>query len=300
MSNRIRQSRVIAGLCGSFLLLTGCAETTAFGNSILEASGYGSLVTFTKTASGVSDALRDLTREEEYYLGRAVAARLLAQYREVNDPETIAYVQRVGLVVARHSERPVTYGGYHFSVLESDTLNAFAAPGGFIFVTTGLLQALPDEDTLASILSHEVAHVALRHGEKAISGKTMTDALLAVGKLAASAESAAVLDEATLLFGDAVEDVLGQLLENGYSREMEREADVAGLRALVASGYRPAAAIEALEVLRSRTETESGWFSSHPADADRIERLQSIQVKEGHTSEAGYAKRQKRFHYFVK
>ena len=101
---------------------------------------------------------------------------ILARYKVYEDAPLTGYVNRVGGLVAAVSERPETYGGYHFWVLDSDGINAFAAPGGFVFVTRGLLAQAPDEEAVAAVLAHEVGHVCLKHGLKAIKQSRLTSA----------------------------------------------------------------------------------------------------------------------------
>jgi predicted Zn-dependent protease len=127
------------------------------------------LVTALGAAVGCSHP--KLTESQEYYVGRGVAANAMfdADGRYVGlydkDQNLEEYVALVGLSVALESDRPETFKGYHFGVVNSPDINAFAAPGGFIFVTTGALKLMANEDELAGVLSHEIGHVNLRHPE---------------------------------------------------------------------------------------------------------------------------------------
>ena len=288
---------------------SGCATLSEFndaymkpyGNKILKTAGFPPPKGLTDAAVGLSKSMRDLSREEEYYLGRAVAARILALYKVSNNQALQKYVSQVGYLLAQESSRPQTFGGYYFTVLNSDSINAFAAPGGFIFITTGLLKILPDEDALASVLGHEVAHVALRHGEKAISDKNMNDALMNLGQLAGTLSCPEIVQQASAVFGSAVEDVVSQLLEQGYSRDQEEEADEAGYIMLVNSGYAPESAGTVFNILRAgNTRQEGGWFSSHPDIEDRIEDLKDLDISVPGDPARGYAARKKRFLKFTR
>src|SRR3989344_7738075 len=114
--------------------------------------------------------------EDEIKIGRDVAANVIAQFGLYEDPELTDYVYAVGLKVANSA--PKRDIPYRFAVLNSDILNAFAAPGGYIFVTRGLLAALKDESQLACVLAHEVAHITQRHVMKAIQKARLVDTVI--------------------------------------------------------------------------------------------------------------------------
>jgi predicted Zn-dependent protease len=211
-------------------------------------------------AKKLSKSFEDMTPEQEYYLGRAVAAEILAATPVAGDAETVAYVNRVGQAVAQASARPDVYGGYHFFVLDADEPNALAAPGAFIFVNRGLVRACASEDELAAVLAHEVAHVARRHGLRMIQKSERTDALLELG-VAEALESTDVAVVAKAL-GDLAAAFTGTLVKHGYSREFEREADLDAVTLLSDVGYRP----QALPDLLARLDTGGSGgslFSDH-------------------------------------
>ncbi|MFA6464435.1 MAG: M48 family metalloprotease, partial [Desulfurivibrionaceae bacterium] len=164
------------------LMLTSGCETTGVldnlgaiqvGNFRISESQMGAIK---KTAKAMGKAFTDITPEQEYYVGRAVGATLLGKYRPRTDPQTVQYLNLVGQSLASGSDKPETYGGYHFVLLEDDGINAFAAPGGLIFVSRGMLRCCQDEDTLAAVLAHEIAHVQLKHGLQAIKTSRLTSA----------------------------------------------------------------------------------------------------------------------------
>lgn len=117
-----------------------------------------------RVAGAAQRATAEITPRQEYYIGRAVAATILKQYRPWNHPAANAYVNKVGQSLALVSDAPQTFGGYHFLVLDSPEINAFAAPGGLILVSRGLLACCGSEDELAAVLAHEISHVQLKHG----------------------------------------------------------------------------------------------------------------------------------------
>jgi hypothetical protein len=115
-------------------------------------------------AAEIDRSFEVFTPEQEYYLGRAVAATIAGKYKPYNDQKANRYVNRLGQTLAQFSDRPETYGGYHFRILDSDEINAFAAPGGLIFITRGMLRCTQHEDALAAVLAYEIGHVQYKHG----------------------------------------------------------------------------------------------------------------------------------------
>jgi len=176
---------------------------------------------------------------EEFYLGREVGARLLASYPghlPAEDP-LAQYVQRVGATVVLGSRAPYLYRPYTFVVLNSDECNAYAAPGGIIFVTTGMLKFVQNEDELAGVLGHEVAHVELRHGLRTLEQEGMIKFMDTAADAAISETSAdtALMDQITGPIADQMMDGV----RNGYSVEQESEADARSLELTLAAGYDP-------------------------------------------------------------
>ena len=267
-SKLVRHLGALVLLLNCILLLSACSSIKQLGNSILSFSGSeksGSV----KTSVGIDRAIQDLTSEEEYYLGRAVSARILSLYPIYHNAEQTRYLNKIGLILASFSEKPETFGGYHFTILDSDQPNALAAPGGFIFITRGLLQKISDEDTLAAVLAHEIEHVAREHGIKAISQAKLNQALSKLGEVAGALNCAEIVQQATVIFGGAVDDVMVELLEKGYSRDQEREADQGGLRVLERSAYDPYAMVTMLEVLEHEANSAGGWLHTHPGATER-------------------------------
>ncbi len=223
----------------------------------------------------IAEASKDITPSEEHYIGRAVAAMIIDQYPLLGNAALDQYVNKVGLVVAYHSDRPVTYGGYHFAVLRSDEVNAFAAPGGFIFITRGLLKSIQNEDQLANVLGHEIAHVAERHGIGAIKKSRWTKfgfyAAGEVGKQYSSSEVGQLAAE----FQSVVSDVAKQVIQSGYSKKDENQADELGMKFAAASGYSPKAMEDFIKSeIASGYSSKSGPFSSHPSPDKRLKEVE--------------------------
>lgn len=251
-----------------------------------------------KTYNAIKDARKDLTPENEYYVGRSVATHLLARHDyEYLDADALRagqleglteYVNMVGSVISlaaveqpRDGDRPTPIAGWHFVVVQDDTINAFAAPGGFIFVTSAAIEAAQTEDELAAILAHEVAHVSRGHALGSIKKSRWA------GVAKEFLDSSVELDEKALgklteAFEGALDDMVDSLLVKGYSKNTEYEADKVGIEIMARAGYDPRAMIAYLETLDATQDTGSGGFSAtHPKASDRISRLDSHVAKVG-------------------
>jgi predicted Zn-dependent protease len=215
-----------------------------------------------------------MSEEQELSLGRSTHGEILQEYGEYKNSNLAKYVQKVGDRVAKSSHRPDLL--YRFTVLDSPQVNAFALPGGYIYVTRGILSYLNTEDDLAAVLAHEIGHVTARHAVRQHSTSTLTSVAGAILASQAGVQGA----------GD-IANILGTALVRGYGREHELEADRLGAEYLVRAGYDPDAMLNVIRVLKDQEQFEAelarlekrdprsyhGLFSTHP-DNDR--RLQSI------------------------
>ena len=195
----------------------------------------------------------------------------------VENPVLVDYVNEVGNRVAEHSQRPGL--DYTFRILDDPVVNAFSYPGGFVYITSGALCALEDEAQLASLLGHEVAHVALYHGAE----DAQWDILLLL--LSSYFDPDAV---------DAVE-IGYDFATLGYSRENELSADYWGANYAAAAGYNPRGMIEFLEIVEGIEEEDGYWMpaflSTHPDTGNRIEELRAvINENDGNRNRDEYAK----------
>lgn len=294
-------SRIEKALLLSMILAAGgCAnqQFNALGSSLLSSTGLvsGSQAdALVKAGSHVAKGVQSLSDEEEYYLGRGVAATILAKYRPYRNAEVNAYVNKVAAVVAGVSDRPETFGGYHVLLLDTPEVNAVSAPGGFIFLSTGFLRIVPDEDALAGVLAHEVGHIVKGHGLRAISEANLSQAFVLLGKEAAASQGGAVVQQLTSTFGDSISDIANTVLTKGYSRGQEYEADEYAAELLGRSGYDPLALVSMLDSLEKNAEGKGsgGWMSTHPSAEDRKDELDSL--AKSASSEEGRELRNKRF-----
>lgn len=239
------------------------------------------------TVKALRKGFADLTPQEEYFIGRAVAARVLGMYRPAENPAATRYLNAIGLTVARASSGPETYGGWHVSLLDSDEINAFAAPGGFIFVTRGLYRSCRTEEQLATVIAHEVGHVTLRHGLAAIKTSRLTEAFAIIGTEAVKEFTGANLAKLTEAFAGTIDDIIDQMVSLGYSRGQEYAADAEAVRIAYRAGYDPAGLGEFLRTLQANSATagNKGFFSSHPPAADRLEEVEARLKEEKLASE---------------
>ncbi len=227
----------------------------------------------------VVSATEAFTPEQEHFIGRAVAATVLSQYPALDNPVLNTYLNTLGQALARFSERPETFGGYRFLALDSDEINAFAAPGGFILITRGMIRSATSEAMLAAILAHEIAHVQHGHGLRAVRGSRVTSAVTILAAESARHLGSEELAELTGVFEDTIGDIGATLISNGYSRAYEREADREAVAILTRAGYPPHGLIDALAAIQQgqRAQPEpAGWAKTHPPPADRIRDIERL------------------------
>jgi predicted Zn-dependent protease len=260
--------------CSSVAQATGIAAEAAGAAGLIDPNVAGAISTST---GAIGRALEEITPEQEYYIGRAVGANILARYRIYSgNPAKTVYINRILQAIVVNSPKPEVYNGYHAVVLDSQEINAFATSGGHIFVTSGLVATAASEDALAAVLAHEVAHIQLQHSIKAIKTSRITTAVMATGSAAASVAAAGTnLAELTDIFDESITDIVSTMVNNGYSRDQEFEADALALSLLAGAGYEPSSLLEMLRALDASIGSQSdgaaaGFGKTHPAPRDRI------------------------------
>lgn len=227
-----------------------------------------------KTASAVEKTQEDITPSQEYYIGRTVGAVITNKYKVYQNERATRYINEMGQTIAMASDLPETFGGYHFLILDSDEINAFAAPGGLIFVSRGLLRCCKSEDAAAAVLAHEIGHVEYRHGLNAIKKSRITNAfttgLLEAGKSLTNAQVA----QLTTVFEGSIQDITSTLINNGYSRAFEKQADQGAVEILKRSGYNHQGLIDMLRTMETRLKPGGMDFAkTHPDPEIRIEAI---------------------------
>ena len=227
-----------------------------------------------RSGKALARTFEDFTPRQEYYIGRAVGVTLLETYRVDDNAGATRYLNLVGQSIADAGPRPETFGGYRFAILDSTEVNAFAAPGGFVFITRGMLDLCRSEDEVAAVLAHEIAHVARRHGLAAIKQGRITDAFAILAAESARTFGGQDLVELTDLFEASINDVTSTLMHAGYSRDQERQADADAVRILGRIGYDPHALVRVLQAMEPRLRPGGRDFArTHPPPRDRIRDL---------------------------
>lgn len=276
---RLRAFMIAAIAAAACLTLSSCLslpQSLEMISSQLAGTGWMNdsrrALLFGQASRAALEAARRLSPEEEYYLGRAVAAEIFALYPPRGEPRIDEYLNLLGQGLAQYSRRPALFRGYSFLALESGKVNAFASPGGHILVTMGLVRLAADEDELAAVLAHEIAHVALRHGVSSIHSARLTKIasgfLIGAGKMQGGKTGAFASE-----FGEAISDMAGILVVSGYSRTFELQADREARRILALAGYDPDALSSLIARLPSPGDEDKGYISTHPDPEFRIRML---------------------------
>jgi predicted Zn-dependent protease len=206
--------------------------------------------------------------EKEMALGKQLAEEVQRQAKIVEDPLISEYINRIGQNLVRNSDARVPFT---FQVIEGDSPNAFALPGGYVFVYTALIKIADEEDELAAAMAHEIAHVAARH----MTRQATKSQIVGLAGIPASVILGGGLGGAVIRQGANV-GVNAAFLR--FSRKDESEADYLGVQYLYAAGYDPTGAISIFEKLESLERKKPGTvariFSTHPMDATRIEKTE--------------------------
>lgn len=210
-----------------------------------------------KAAAGISDS-------QEAEIGREVAANLLARYGYYDNEKQARYLNKVGSLLAKNCDRPNIK--YHFGILDTDSINAFAAPGGYILVTRGAMALCRDEAMLAGVLAHEIDHVEKKHIVKAMNKNNLLSGMADIGGAALKDGSREILDS---LSGQ----VVGMYFK-GLDRGDETDADRGAVRISYRAGYDPSGYTEFLSALdaagKDAKKSTALLFKTHPKPADRI------------------------------
>jgi len=209
--------------------------------------------------------------EAEIIFGREVAARILGRYKLYEDKNLARYINMVGRSAAQYANRPEIE--FRFAILNTDIVNAFAAPGGYIFITKGALRLMEDEAELAGVLAHEVAHVSERHIVKELNIKG-TEASPSAG-LARIVGGGT--DTMRAAFTQVVDKAVEILFEKGLKRQDEMDSDRIGTMLIVSAGYDPAGLQRYLKKISTDEKEDTKLLTgTHPPFKDRINNLSSV------------------------
>jgi len=270
-----------AKLAVALLLLgAGCTALTELGTAVGQATGSltpQQAQSINRSAQAMEKTFQDITPEQEYYIGRSVAATVLHTYRPLDNAAANRYLNVIGGVLAQASDRPETFGGYHFQILNSDDVNAFSAPGGFVMISRGMLRCCRSEDAVAAVLAHEIGHVQGQHGLRAIKKGRLTSALTVLAAEGAKNLGGQDVAELTRAFEGTIGDITSTLMNNGYARGLEREADQTAVTILQRVGYDPAALVAMLAEMKQHLQPGGLDFAkTHPSPDARIAELRGL------------------------
>jgi beta-barrel assembly-enhancing protease len=209
------------------------------------------------------------TPEQDVEIGQQSAAAAQQQLPILNDAQVNAYVNNIGQRLAANAGGPQFQ--YQFRVVNASDINAFALPGGFIYVNRGVLDQARNEGEVAGVLAHEISHVALRHGTHQASKAYAAQAGISI----LSGILGGRVGQGTADIINAVGGLGLNALFLKYSRDLETQADVRGSQILAASGYSPVDMVNFFKTLeRVDASKKTNWMSDHPAPPDRIARIQ--------------------------
>jgi predicted Zn-dependent protease len=210
-------------------------------------------------------------REEEIAMGTSESPKFAAEFGgKLASADLQSYVTRVGMALAAQTEADFPSMPWEFTLLNSDVINAFALPGGKIFITRGLVERMTSEAQLAGVLGHEVGHVTARHINERMADAGLSSLLIGVVSSAAGREYGANVQ--------AVGEQIGGVVLLKFGRDQESEADKLGMRYMSRVNYNPRAQREVMEILQKAMASgrQPEIFSSHPFPETRIERIDKL------------------------
>ena len=209
-----------------------------------------------------------ITPEQEIAIGLESTPSMIQEYGGLHpDPEGQKLVKEVGQRIVRNSSAKSTPYQYDFHLLlNPDVINAFALPGGQVFITAALFNKLENEDQLAGVLGHEIGHVVARHGAERIAQMELTQGLTGAAVIASGDYNTAQAAQ-----------MIANLVSMNYGRDQELQSDNLGVRFMTESGYNPEAMIGVMEILEKSGsgQNQPEFMSTHPSPANRIEKIKS-------------------------
>lgn len=273
MRNNGSSPWLLAGLaCVALVALTGCPEIQRVAEHAARQSGDERLARAIHGTGQVIAGLLPIGPEEEENIGQAIALQVVARYGGVYDsPELTRYVNLVGRSVALTCDRANME--YRFAILNHDSINAFATPSGYIFVTRGLLKTVQNEAELAAVLGHEIGHVTQKH---------ILDVIQRSKQIAGIAEAGlAYANRNPEAFKSVIDGAVKKLLDEGLDQNKELESDRLGVVFASRVGYDPTAYLTFLNRLRQIKGDDRAFFKTHPNFSNRISVVQNALREQG-------------------
>lgn len=263
----MRYSRLLSRLTVllASILLMSCAALRG-----VNVGGYD-LTPLADAGDKLAKSTADTSEQEETNIGRHMAGTLLGASKLSRQQQQQRYVNRVGRLLTLHSSRPNL--NWHFGVLNDNDINAFAAPGGYVFVTSGLLNMLDSEAQLAGVLSHEIAHVTHKDYLNAMRSNNLLGAALDVGAFVGNAATEGRMNNTEREFAQRVVNASKQVYARGLDKSDEYTADRAALETMTKAGYDPYAFVAVMQKLEARSARDSSMallLQTHPSPTNRL------------------------------
>lgn len=278
----------------SCLFLTSCISSFEDLIDVLDSPAGDAII---GSIQSIDEASQEITPENEYYIGRSVAAAITTQFPlDRNEGEMTAYLNAICGAITMNSSMPFLFKGYCVTILDTDEINAMATPGGHIFVSRGLINACHSEDALAAVIAHEVAHIQLKHSISSIKASRVTGAVAQSLKATAmvgvvmankrmeekngygfNEEEMESILEATESFSNITNELAEKLVNSGFSKSQEFDADEQALYLLADAGYDPRAMLSMLSAIP--TGGNHGWDATHPKPDERLKKVDSALSK---------------------
>lgn len=270
------------------IMFTSCLSSPGKLLDMLDSPVGGAIADSIKS---IDEASEEITPENEYYIGRSVAAAITSKYAVYKDaPQMTAYLNAICGAITMNSDMPFLYRNYCVVIMDTDEINAMATPGGHIFISRGLINACNSEDELAAVIAHEIAHIQLKHSISAIKTSRISGAVAQslkatamIGAVVAndrleqktgislSDNEMQVVLEATASFSDITNEIAEKLINSGFSKSQEYDADEKALTLMADAGYDPRAMLDMLSAIP--TGGNHGWDATHPSPKDRIKKV---------------------------
>lgn len=238
IKSRFSRAASVAALAGSMAALPGCAPA--------------------------------ISTEQEVQLGQEYSAQLARELPLVRDQQIVSYINQLGNSIARIADpRGIQYTFY---VVDAPEVNAFAVPGGHVYINRGLIERADNMSEVAGVLAHEIGHVVHRHGIDQMQRAQTANGLLGVVYGVLLGRNPSGLEQVAIQGG-------GSAIFAGYSRDAEREADATAIQYLMAAGINPQGLVTMFEKLLAESQRNPGaverWFSTHPTSQERINNVQA-------------------------
>lgn len=264
------------------------ASSTTTTVAIIEATEEGPVLVLTPSLGpaptqgplkipGTDIQVPRLSEEEEIEIGQEIAREVEREYSVYHNPNQLERVKAVGHHIVPHCDR--SHLTYHFALLDTDEINAFAIPGGLIYITRGMLDFVASDDELAGVIGHEIAHVARRHGAQAIEAIALVEAAVKV----VAAQQPDLVDIYETEAGQIAAEMTTLIVFNGWSQQQEFEADEYGAIYMAHAGYEPEAVLALFRRMEAQFEPErtgpaERLLVTHPPFDERIRHVEETIV----------------------